>query len=252
MFKFSVFTVINLCLCVSAKYNGPYFMWGIDSLKTVKLNGLESIDDQVLRDLYSEASAIIVFLRNCSIELTADNYPSLKSLTTKSPWTYTTQKWLSADPINYNVNTEIVQLVGPPSQQDTELSALYRDAVLNFGEGKVLGVLGTKWNPHSIEKRSLGKNMNLNVKAKASNATSIAETTPTEEDTTYTNGLVYIYPGKSILYTKSAPILKIFNGSTNETETILLENHLTPTSDSREEYNRLSIRFQTDSNNTVQ
>lgn len=38
-------------------------------------------------------------------------------------------------------------------QQDVELSALYRDSVLTYGEGKVLGILATKTTDHLIRKR---------------------------------------------------------------------------------------------------
>lgn len=48
---------------------------------------------------------------------------------------------------------QVINLVGPDSQQDIELSALYKDAILTYGEGKVLGILATKSNDHLIRKR---------------------------------------------------------------------------------------------------
>lgn len=42
-------------------------------------------------------------------------------------------------------------MVGPASQQDIELSALFNDAVLAYGEGKVLGILATKSDIHDHE-----------------------------------------------------------------------------------------------------
>jgi hypothetical protein len=40
---------------------------------------------------------------------------------------------------------KIINLVGDPSQQDIELSALFRDAIGNYGEGKVLGKYTYVW-----------------------------------------------------------------------------------------------------------
>lgn len=42
-------------------------------------------------------------------------------------------------------------MVGPTSQQDIELAAFYKDAVLSYGEGKVLGILATKSDVHDHE-----------------------------------------------------------------------------------------------------
>lgn len=49
---------------------------------------------------------------------------------------------------------QVINLVGPTSQQDVEISALYKDAVLTYGEGKVLGILATKSDgQHTMKKR---------------------------------------------------------------------------------------------------
>lgn len=37
-------------------------------------------------------------------------------------------------------------MVGDGLQQDVELTALYKDAILNYGEGKVLGILASRYD----------------------------------------------------------------------------------------------------------
>lgn len=45
--------------------------------------------------------------------------------------------------------------MGPPLQQDIELSALFNDAELVYGSGKVLGILASKSNEHEVRKRAV-------------------------------------------------------------------------------------------------
>lgn len=52
---------------------------------------------------------------------------------------------------------QIINLSGPTTQQDTEITALYKDAVLNNGEGRVLGIFASKRiPPNRIQKREAG------------------------------------------------------------------------------------------------
>lgn len=146
----SIFAIISN---VFANYNGPFLLWGREDLKSVDTSALQSIDDNLLRDIYSAAGAVIVFVKNASNQLTVENYPTFKESIDKSDWIYLPQHYLSSDPVDFNVNAEVIQLVGPESQQDIELSALYKDAVNMYGEGKVLGILASKANEHEIRKR---------------------------------------------------------------------------------------------------
>lgn len=98
-------------------------------------------------------------------------------------------------------------MVGPTSQQDVELSALYRDAVITYGDGKVLGILATKTSDHEIRKRATPDEA-------PTQETSPTTTTNTEPEPSNQTDYVF-YPGdqsayKILLYTSIAP--RIFDG----------------------------------------
>jgi hypothetical protein len=130
---------------------------------------------------------------------------------------------------------QIINLVGDPSQQDIELSALYRDSIGNYGEGKVLGILATKYDPHDhyIHKRQ----------APTEPApTEGAPTTENPNDDPVQDDYIYNAAGKIILYTTSAPVIK-FPEDKNGTE---LKAHLNVNADVRDTMNRLIVPFKTD------
>lgn len=55
---------------------------------------------------------------------------------------------------NSALSFQVINLVGAPEQQDIELTAMYRDAVVNYGDRKVLGILASRWDDnHAIKKR---------------------------------------------------------------------------------------------------
>lgn len=122
-----------------------------------------------------------------------------------------------------NFPKQVINLVGPTSQQDVELSALYRDAVITYGDGKVLGILATKTSEHEMRKRAIEPE------------TPEAQTPPapatTEPEPTNVNGYVF-YPEKNIqtvlLYTSSPPRLNIGGNVTalndSETQTTVTTN----------------------------
>lgn len=260
---------------VFGNYNGPYLFWGIDGLKNMKVSALEIMDDNILRDLYSESTAVLVFLRNSSRNLDKHNFPDLNQIVEKTEWAYIPQKWLASDPVDYNVNTEIIELAGPPSQQDVEISALYRDAMLNYGQEKVLGILATKWNTyHSQDKRhkreaaaqatpvaegtgsvaeapSAESNAAAVGAAAASGTVSSTPVSTTEEP--MQENYIYYDAGKTILYTTSAPILKIGeNSSTEDNGTYYeLKSHGLVTTDERGQLIRLIVGFKVAENNKV-
>lgn len=119
---------------------------------------------------------------------------------------------------------KVIHLVGPESQQDVEISALYRDAFNTYGSGKVLGILATKMDDHDIRKREAAE--------EASTTTAVSPTDePVEED------YIYNAKGKAILYTTTAPIL-----SDNESS-VELKSHGYVTVDEREQLRRLIIAF---------
>lgn len=118
--------------------------------------------------------------------------------------------------------------MGSPNQQDAEIASLFNEAILNYGNGRVLGILATYNDDHSIEKRDVDLSSTLSP----STTPSSFSTTPSpEENTNNTNttdnncdDCVYYKEGKAILHTKFSPELEIrkeiINGTNNRTEWI--------------------------------
>lgn len=107
MLKFLVILSSVCVLVTQATFTGPFMLWGRDELKAIDTSALERIDDKLLRNIYSEATAIVMFLRNSSTSLNEENYPTFKELIGSSEWAYLPQHWLSSDPVDYNVNAEV-------------------------------------------------------------------------------------------------------------------------------------------------
>lgn len=108
MEKLLILAVISCTASLAlADYNGPFLLWGRDDLKNIDVPALSSLDEQTLRNLLSESSAIILFVRNSTSRLDKENYPSFSSLINHQPHKYLTQYWLPADPIDFNVNAEV-------------------------------------------------------------------------------------------------------------------------------------------------
>jgi len=140
-----------------------------------------------------------MFLRNSSNSLNVQNYPKFKDIIDQSQWTYLSQHWLSSDPIDYNSNTEVYNLIGGASEQDTEIDEIYKNAIRKHGEGNVLGILATKSDNHDIYKREAEET-----------SPPLPTISPTEEP--MNENFLYYEQGKAILYTTSAPKL-IENGT---------------------------------------
>lgn len=105
--KFNILFLMAFMSCALANYNGPFVLWGRDELKKVDVSALEGLDDEILRNIYSESPAIVLFVRNASNRLTEENFPTFKDLLQKNKYVYLTQHWLPSDPIDYNVNAEV-------------------------------------------------------------------------------------------------------------------------------------------------
>lgn len=112
LFIMSKLIVFALFLCAVsatvADYNGPFLLWGPDSLKDIDISALASLDEKTMRNLYSESSAVVVFVRNSTSRLNVDNYPTFASVVSQGASKYLTQYWLPADPVDYNANTEVI------------------------------------------------------------------------------------------------------------------------------------------------
>ncbi|XP_053658375.1 uncharacterized protein LOC128707448 [Anopheles marshallii] len=223
----------------SAYYSGPFLFWGLDDLKDLQTPALTELDDKMLRDLYSNAAAVVVFLRNGTTKLSADNFPTFKRIVEKYEFMYSPQQMLSSNPLDYNVNAEVINLVGSPSQQDVELSALFRDSTENYGERKVLGILANQWEePHVLHKRE----------AKGGDEPySTSSTTPgSPTDEPEIADSIYNVPGKAILYMTGPPVLKMLNDSDEGETTHVLDKHTLATYDARERESKMIVTFKVD------
>ncbi|KFB42333.1 AGAP001624-PA-like protein [Anopheles sinensis] len=226
-----------------AYYSGPFLFWGLDDLKDVQTSALAGLDDKALRDLYANAAAVVVFLRNGTTKLSEDNFPTFKRIVEQYAFVYSPQQMLSSNPLDYNVNAEIINLVGSPSQQDVELSALFRDSTENYGERKVLGILANQWEePRVMHKRE----------AKGGDDYSSTSTTPgSPTDEPEIADSIYNVPGKAILYITAPPVLRMLNDS-DEGETIhVLDKHSLSTYDARERESKLIVTFKGDDFNKL-
>lgn len=229
---------LMLFYTVAANSNGPFVLWGPRYLKSVDVSALEGIDDKLLREFYSESKAVVMFLRNATTRLSKENFPSFKEVLDHNPFVYLAQHWLPSDPVDYNLNVEIVNLVGPISQQDIEMTALFRDAESTYGRGNVLGILGSKLDSHAIYRREAD-----DIATLSSSPSPDSTNIPTTEEPMVEN-YVYQVKGKAMLYTTSPPVLR--NGDTNTT--IVLKSHGLVTNDERDLVNRLIVSFKIQDN----
>lgn len=94
-----------------AYYNGPFILWGRKELNDIDVNSLNDLNEKLLRDIYSESPAIILFVRNASSRLNEENFPIFKDLIEKTKHIYLTQHQLSSDPVDYNLNAEVCQYI---------------------------------------------------------------------------------------------------------------------------------------------
>lgn len=103
----SVYSWFALIVSIRASYSGPFVLWGRDELSQINGNSLNEIDEKFLRDIYSDSSAIILFVRNASTHLTEENFPIFKDLLSKTSYAYLTQQHLGLDPMEFNLNAEV-------------------------------------------------------------------------------------------------------------------------------------------------
>ncbi|KAL7011712.1 hypothetical protein ACKWTF_014397 [Chironomus riparius] len=229
-------SVILVALAVQVAYGhyqGPFLLWGVENLNEMKIPTLQAIEDQNLRDIYTKASAIVIFIRNATTKLSYENFPELSDIIGKNEWLYLPQELLSSDPLEYNVNAEVFTLTGPAVMQDNEIAAFYRDAQINFGRKNILGILAARSeNPeHLILKREVSEPKMTSTEP----STTEAATTPANDEPV--EDLIYEAKGKGILYTTVVPVLKIGE------EKYELKKHAIATGDERGDMFRLSIKF---------
>lgn len=134
---------------------------------------------------------------------------------------------------------KVINLVGPASQQDVEMSAIFKDAVNTYGSGKVLGILATKSDDHDIRKREAIASTQAATEEPSTTTTTTTTGTPvnpTEEP--MEENFVYIDEGKTMMYTTSPPFL-----SDNDTVTELRYHGLVTTDERKDEFVRFIVSF---------
>lgn len=99
-------------------------------------------------------------------------------------------------------------------QQDIELSALFNDAELTYGTGKVLGILATKTSDHEMHKRAVPVEENASSTASPATTpmpTELPAPEPSEDDDTdftyYPTDNSKNQTVKILMHTRSAPVL---------------------------------------------
>ncbi|XP_055594340.1 uncharacterized protein LOC129745323 [Uranotaenia lowii] len=237
-------TALLLCAIFGgtlAHYGGPFLLWGVNDLKDVEVSALEGMDDKFLRDLYSNSAAVVLFLRNGTTRLSDDTFPGFRRILEKHEFAYSPQHELLSNPLDYNVNAEIINLVGSPAQQDVELSALYRDSVANYGERKVLGILANRWDDSYTHAYYHG----LHKREAKDDATSTTPAGPTDEPEI--DDALYNVPGKALIYVTSAPVLTI-NSTDDE---YVLSKHTVATYDARERESKMIVIFKVEDTNKL-
>lgn len=142
---------------------------------------------------------------------------------------------------------QVINLVGPASQQDVELSAFYNDAVNSYGVGNVLGILAIKSNDHELRKRAANDDNNEDNSPDATTQTPELTTLPEPDIATNLAEQDFIYypdkPAKNstriLLHTRSPPIL--FSG----TKSTILSSNATITTNKRDDTYSLRVRYNT-------
>lgn len=136
-------------------------------------------------------------------------------------------------------------MVGPPLQQDIELSALFNDAELTYGSGKVLGILASKTSDHEMRKRAVAVEESTASPISTTAAPSPTEPVPEpteDDDTDYTYYLTDNSKNQTVnilMHTRSAPVL--YEG---KTRTVLSDKRtmITINRDKQNNYN-LIVRY---------
>ncbi|KAH8418096.1 hypothetical protein KR222_011758 [Zaprionus bogoriensis] len=235
---------LALVLGCSAAISGPYLLWGHDKVFNLQPQALvdASSKELPLTQLFREAKAIVIFVRNSTGRLEGTNYPKFENLVKNSAWTYLPQRSLAAEPYSFNANIEVINLPGHSEEDDAELLRAYSDALTIYGHGEVLGILASREEEaHYLAKREAketkdAKELKEETKDEASSSTT-TPATPDETESTY----VYVAEGNlAVLALKGPPELRLGN------ETLLLEEHnkhITFDDHANKGYSRLSITF---------
>lgn len=97
-----------LCSC-SAAISGPYLLWGHDKVFNLQPQALVDANskEQPLTQLFTDAKAIVIFVRNNTSRLEGTKYPKFENLVKNNVWAYLPQRSLAAEPYSFNANIEV-------------------------------------------------------------------------------------------------------------------------------------------------
>ncbi|KAH8247143.1 hypothetical protein KR032_011122 [Drosophila birchii] len=234
-----ILLLIGLCLAIgscTASICGPFIFWGHP-----KVSGLPSqalVDSKSrelpLTQLYAEARAIVLFVRNSTSRLEGTKYPMFENLVKSGAWTYLPQRRLAADPFGSSSHIQVVSLSGRGEDDDAKILTAYNEAIAAYGRGEVLGILASrKEEAHSLSKREAAA-----AEGGAEEAKSKQEGAGPEETEA---SFIYVAEGNKAVLTLNGPLeLRLSN------DTLRLEEHIKQITfdDQRPKgYGRLSITF---------
>ncbi|XP_013118433.2 uncharacterized protein LOC106095686 [Stomoxys calcitrans] len=228
--------VLGLVTLTSANINGPYLLWGHAKVVNLQPAALVEASESDFSDLFRDAKAIVIFVRNNTRRLESQKYPKFHQLIKDNSWSYLPQHTLLANPFNYNANIEVINLSGPVEESDSEIVGGFADALSIYGEGEVLGILASREEEaHFIAKREAGEG-----EGDAGVSTTSSPPGPEETEESY----IYVASGeKAVLHVNAAPELYIQHKNLS-----LKEHNKEITFDDQRSkgYGRLSIIFKVD------
>ncbi|KAH8278670.1 hypothetical protein KR018_006763 [Drosophila ironensis] len=232
-----IFVSILLCVALgscTASISGPFIFWGTTGVKSVQPQALVDATAQELplTQLFKEAKAIVVFVRNATTRLEGTKYPQFQNLVKSGPWNYLPQRNLATEPFGHNANIEVINLSGRCEEDDSEILSAYNEALETYGQGGVIGILASREEePHFLAKREAATGEEESKSKKESE--SAAE--ETEEN------FVYVAEGNKAVLSLNGPLeLRLSN------DTLILKEHtkqITFDDQHGKGYGRLSITF---------
>ncbi|XP_052836223.1 uncharacterized protein LOC128252496 [Drosophila gunungcola] len=218
----------------TASISGPFIFWGHSRVSGLQSQALVDSHSRELplTQLFTEAKAIVVFVRNSTGRLEGTKYPLFQNLVKSAAWTYLPQRSLAAEPFGLNANIEVVSLSGHGEEDDAEILTAYNEALNNYGRGEVLGILASREEEaHFLAKREASPaGTEEEEKAKAAEG-------PEETEASF----IYVAEGNKAVLSLNGPLeLRLTN------DTLKLEEHIKQITfdDQRTKgYGRLSITF---------
>ncbi|XP_026850787.1 uncharacterized protein LOC6594741 isoform X2 [Drosophila persimilis] len=226
--------LLGLVYSCGATISGPFLFWGHHKVSSLQAQALveASSREQPLTQLFREAKAVVVFVRNTTSRLEGIKYPKFQNLVKSGTWTYLPERRLIAEPFGYNANIEVISLSGHGEEDDAEIVTAYNDALRIYGNGEVLGILASR----EEEAHFLAKRETTEEEPKKT-----AEGPPADVAEETEASFIYVAEGnKAVLSLNGPPELRLTN------ETLRLEEHIkqiTFDDQHAKGYGRLSITF---------